>query len=106
MYLTRRQKEILDFIGEHIGGFGYAPSIEEICARFGLNSTATVHKHLSNLEAKGLIRRFSNRSRAIELCRGGERGGGPPGGTVPPLGESGAGWAAGLLSCSRWRGTR
>ena len=72
MYLTRRQKEILDFVGQHIAGQGYAPSIEEICARFGLSSTATVHKHLSNLEAKGLIRRGSNRSRALELCGPGQ----------------------------------
>ncbi|OGF98071.1 MAG: repressor LexA [Candidatus Glassbacteria bacterium RIFCSPLOWO2_12_FULL_58_11] len=91
MYLTRRQKEILDFIGEHIESFGYAPSIEEICARFGLNSTATVHKHLSNLEAKGLIRRLSNRSRAIELCRGGERGGSSAALSVPLLGKIAAG---------------
>jgi len=69
MYLTRRQKEILDFIENHIENIGYAPSIEEICSQFGLSSTATVHKHLSNLEQKGLIRRFPNRSRAIELCR-------------------------------------
>lgn len=69
MYLTRRQKEILDFIENHIENVGYAPSIEEICSQFGLSSTATVHKHLSNLEQKGLIRRFPNRSRAIELCR-------------------------------------
>jgi len=69
MYLTRRQKEILEFIENHIGNVGYAPSIEEICSQFGLSSTATVHKHLSNLEQKGLIRRFPNRSRAIELCR-------------------------------------
>lgn len=69
MYLTRRQKEILDFIENHIENVGYAPSIKEICSQFGLSSTATVHKHLSNLEQKGLIRRFPNRSRAIELCR-------------------------------------
>ena len=69
MYLTRRQKEILDFIENHIENVGYAPSIEDICSQFGLSSTATVHKHLSNLEHKGLIRRFPNRSRAIELCR-------------------------------------
>ena len=72
MFLTRRQKQILDFIRKHIEKFGYAPSIVEIGKKFGLSSTATVHKHLSNLEEKGLIRRLSNRSRAIELCRGDE----------------------------------
>jgi len=92
MYLTRRQKEILDFIGQHITRQGYAPSIEEICVRFELSSTATVHKHLSNLEAKGLIRRRSNRSRAIELCgRGGSRPEGAGAVSVPLLGRIAAG---------------
>ncbi len=67
MYLTRRQKQILDFIREHVAAQGYAPTLEEIGKKFELSSPATVHKHLSNIEAKGLIRRGSNRSRAIEL---------------------------------------
>lgn len=46
---------------------GYAPSIMEICKQFGLSSPATVHKHLSHLEEKGLIRRQHNLSRSIEL---------------------------------------
>ncbi len=68
MYLTRRQKEILDFIREHIDARGYAPSLGEIGRRFGLSSPATVHKHLQSLEEKGLLHRDTNRSRAIELC--------------------------------------
>ena len=92
MYLTRRQKQILDFIGEHIRAHDYAPSIEEICSRFGLRSTATVHKHLSNLQAKGFIRRTSNRSRAIELCRAPVSFSAPAGAvTVPLLGRIAAG---------------
>ena len=46
---------------------GYAPTLEEIGAHFGLSSLATVHKHLSNLERKGVIARKWNLSRAIEL---------------------------------------
>jgi len=92
MYLTRRQKQLLDFIGEHIRAHDYAPSIEEICSRFGLRSTATVHKHLSNLQAKGLIRRTSNRSRSIELCRARTPFSSTPGAvTVPLLGRIAAG---------------
>jgi repressor LexA len=68
MHLTRRQKEILDFVGRHIEKKGYAPTIEEIGEQFGLSSLATVHKHLSNLQEKGVIRRLSNRSRALELA--------------------------------------
>jgi repressor LexA len=67
MHLTRRQKEILDFLARHIEKRGYAPTIEEIGEHFGLSSLATVHKHLSNLQEKGLIKREWNRSRALEL---------------------------------------
>jgi len=67
MHMTRRQKEILDFVGRHIEKKGYAPTIEEIGEQFGLSSLATVHKHLTNLQQKGLIKRLSNRSRAMEL---------------------------------------
>ncbi|MFQ6672809.1 MAG: transcriptional repressor LexA [Candidatus Tectimicrobiota bacterium] len=65
--LTRRQREILDFITAFRATHGYAPSLEEIGHAFGLSSPATVHKHLINLEAKGLIRRTAHRSRAIEV---------------------------------------
>ena len=65
--LTKRQKEILDYIEQSIGENGYAPTLEEIGERFELRSMATVHKHLSNLETKGLIRRKWNHSRAIEV---------------------------------------
>ncbi len=67
MTLTRRQKEIWDYLGAYVEEYGYAPTLEEIGAHFGLSSLATVHKHLSNLERKGLITRMWNLSRAIEL---------------------------------------
>jgi repressor LexA len=65
--LTKRQREILDYLGEFIQQHGYAPSLEEIGRRFGLSSLATVHKHLTNLEDKGFIKRAWNRSRSVEL---------------------------------------
>ena len=67
MYLTRRQKEILDFLDRHISRKGYAPTIEEIGEQFGLSSLATVHKHLTNLQKKGVVKRDWNRSRGLEL---------------------------------------
>jgi repressor LexA len=67
VHLTPRQKEILDYLGRHIDKKGYAPTIEEIGEHFGLSSLATVHKHLTNLQEKGLIKREWNRSRALEL---------------------------------------
>ncbi len=65
--VTRRQKELLDYLRSHIDGHGYAPTLDEIRRRFGLTSLATVHKHLRNLEQKGLVRRLAHRSRALEL---------------------------------------
>lgn len=65
--LTKRQREILDYLNEFIDEHGYAPSLEEIGQRFGLSSLATVHKHLTNLQDKGFIRRAWNRSRSVEL---------------------------------------
>jgi repressor LexA len=65
--LTKRQREILDYLQEFIQQHGYAPSLEEIGRRFSLSSLATVHKHLTNLEEKGFIRRSWNRSRSVEL---------------------------------------
>jgi len=76
MPVTRRQREILDFISGHLDDKGYAPSFEEIARQFGFRSLATVHEHLTNLERKGYIRRAHNESRAIEI--------------VPPKGQTGA----------------
>jgi len=73
MYLTKRQREIYQFLQEHIRDKGYAPSIMEIGKEFDLNSPATVHKHLTHLEAKGLIRKQHNLSRSIELNEEPER---------------------------------
>ena len=67
--LTKRQREILDYLNEFIQQHGYAPSLEEIGRRFGLSSLATVHKHLTNLQEKGFIKRAWNRSRSVELVQ-------------------------------------
>ena len=67
MPLTKRQREILTFLGSYSEDNGYAPSFEEIASRFNYNSLATVHEHLSNLERKGYIKRSYNESRAIEI---------------------------------------
>ncbi len=66
MALTRRQREIFDFISSFVEEQGYSPSLEEIAAQFGLSSVATVHKHVQHLVEKGLLRKAWNRSRSIE----------------------------------------
>jgi repressor LexA len=67
MMLTKRQKQILSFIDDSIRKNGYAPSLHEISDHFKLHSISTVHKHLVHLEEGGLIKRRSNRARAIEI---------------------------------------
>jgi len=64
--LTRRQREIYDFVCSFISEHGYSPSLEEIGERFGLASVATVHKHVAQLVAKGWLRKAWNRSRSLE----------------------------------------
>lgn len=65
--LTKRQKQLLDYLEDYIQRHGFAPTLDETGRHFGLASLATVHKHLSNLEQKGLIRRRWNHSRALEV---------------------------------------
>src|SRR4051794_24863955 len=65
--LTKRQKEIFDFIGKHAAKTGYPPTVREIGKAVGLHSSSTVHAHLANLEKSGLLRRDPSKPRAIEL---------------------------------------
>ena len=67
MALTRRQKQVLDFLVGFINRQGYSPSFEEIGDALGLSSLATVHKHIGTLEKKGFIRRGYNQSRSVEV---------------------------------------
>jgi len=67
MAITRRQKEVLDFISGFVQRNGYSPSFEEIARGLQLKSLATVHKHVTNLQTKGLLQRSHNRSRSIDV---------------------------------------
>ena len=88
MPLTKRQREIFDWLASYIADHGYAPSFEEIGRHFGFTSLATVHEHVSNLERKGYIRKSFNQSRSIELVGDGSVQGGI---VLPLLGEVAAG---------------
>ncbi len=67
MAITKRQRQVYDFISSFVQTNGYSPSFEEIGDGLGLSSLATVHKHISNLEKKGLLKRDYNRSRSIDV---------------------------------------
>lgn len=68
MPLTKRQKQVLDFIARFQDENGYCPSYEEIAHGLDLASLATVHKHISALENKSYLKRGFNQSRSLELA--------------------------------------
>ena len=67
MALTKRQKQVMELIDGFVRENGYSPSYEEIARGLGLASLATVHKHISALEAKSYLRRGFNQSRSLEV---------------------------------------
>ena len=95
MALTRRQKEVMDFLSSFIDRKGYSPSYEEIASGLGLASLATVHKHIQALEVKQYLRRSYNHSRSLEVAERyvteeqSRRPAGPP--SIPLLGRIAAG---------------
>jgi len=70
MNLTKRQKEIFDFLEEFIHNNGYSPSMEEIAEHFQIASVNAIYKHLESLRRRGFLRRDPNRARSIELSAG------------------------------------
>jgi repressor LexA len=68
MALTKRQKQVLDFVAQFIEDNGYSPSYDEIASGLELASLATVHKHILALETKHYLRRGFNQSRSLEVA--------------------------------------
>jgi repressor LexA len=89
--LTRRQREIYDYISDFVEARGYSPSLEEIAAAFGLSSVATVHKHVRHLVDKGYLRKAWNRSRSVEPVPPAAEEEGLPSVVLPILGSVAAG---------------
>ena len=65
--LTKRQREIFDFISRYLSRHGYPPTVREIGKAVGLHSSSTVHAHLSKLESLGVLKRDPTKPRAIEV---------------------------------------
>jgi repressor LexA len=68
MALTRRQKEVLDFIAAYQVENGYSPSYEEMARGLKLASVATIHKHIAALDKKNYLQRSHNQSRSIDVA--------------------------------------
>jgi repressor LexA len=65
--LTKRQREIFDFVKRYGEEHGYPPTVRDIGKAIGLTSSSTVHAHLANLEKLGMLRRDPTKPRAIEV---------------------------------------
>lgn len=65
--LTKKQKEVLEFIKQFHAENKYPPSIRQICGAINLSSPATVHVHINHLVDKGYIKRSKEGNRALEL---------------------------------------
>jgi repressor LexA len=89
--LTKRQKEIFDFIRRYAAKTGYPPTVREIGKAVGLHSSSTVHAHLANLEKIGLLRRDPTKPRAIELLFDRAKKTIMPGSGLPLVGQVAAG---------------
>jgi repressor LexA len=89
--LTKRQKEIFDYIRKYAAKTGYPPTVREIGKAVGLHSSSTVHAHLSNLEKIGLLRRDPSKPRAIELLFDKAKSAIRPGSGLPLVGQVAAG---------------
>ena len=84
--LSDRQRQIYQFLREHIRRHGVAPKLREIGEHVGINSRGTVHRHIKALEQAGLIHIDPDRVRGIELTEEGESETG-----LPLLGKIAAG---------------
>jgi repressor LexA len=89
--LTKRQKEIFDFIRKYAAKTGYPPTVREIGKAVGLHSSSTVHAHLANLEKIGLLKRDPSKPRAIELLFEKAKRTVRPGYELPLVGQVAAG---------------
>jgi len=65
--ITKKQKEVYDFVEDQIAENGYAPSLPEIRDHFQISAVSTVHEHVTALVKKGLLKRAKNVSRSLEL---------------------------------------
>ena len=65
--LSKRQREIFDYISRYLSRHGYPPTVREIGKAVGLHSSSTVHAHLSKLEKLGVLKRDPTKPRAMEV---------------------------------------
>jgi repressor LexA len=89
--LTKRQKEIFEYIKRYSDRHGYPPTVRDIGKAIGLTSSSTVHAHLANLEKIGLLRRDPSKPRAIEVLVDKAKAALPGTGGLPIVGQVAAG---------------
>lgn len=67
MTLTRRQKQIYDYLRENLDHFDQPPNLDELCQVLGLSSRGSLHKHIQALVEAGLVEAMDGKQRGIRL---------------------------------------
>ncbi len=65
--LTKKQKQIVDFIADFLEENNYSPTYREIMAGLGLSSVSAVAEHIDNLVEKGVLKKNPNTARSLEV---------------------------------------
>ena len=65
--LTKKQKELLDYLKDYISHNQISPSFEEMKKAINLKSKSGIHRLISSLEERGFIKRLKHKARAMEI---------------------------------------
>ncbi|MDG2403723.1 MAG: transcriptional repressor LexA [Paracoccaceae bacterium] len=67
--LTKKQRDLLNFIHKRVQKNGVPPSFDEMKEALDLRSKSGIHRLITALEERGFIRRLAHRARAIEVIK-------------------------------------
>ncbi len=67
--LTKKQKQVFDFINTYIAENGISPTIDEIRKKLKLKAVSTIHEHINSLKDKGYLSKSENSARSLLLKR-------------------------------------
>lgn len=90
--LTRRQREIFDYLRDNLENFAYPPTLDELCKALGMASRGSLYKHILSLIDAGLVEPFSgNKQGGIRLTQRAHQANGVPDSALPFVGKIAAG---------------
>ena len=67
--LTKKQKELFDYLSNYIAKNSISPSFEEMKNAVNLKSKSGIHRLITSLEQRGFIKRLNHKSIAMEITK-------------------------------------